>query len=101
MSEERLTYVERWSLAVGAPVIAAGIIAVASFLWALNNSQIVMQKQIHQLVTSAYTRKDAEIDQQRMKNRLDRHEQRFDRQDQRLDRLEQRVLPSMRTGSRP
>lgn len=99
MSEERLTYLERWTLAIGAPVIAAGIIAVAGFLWQVNDSQIEIERKLDSLAENAYTKQRAQLDQQRLKQRLDSQNKRLDRHEERLNRLEQHVPFGASLGS--
>lgn len=94
MSDERLTRLERWALAVGAPVIAAGVIATAATLWGLYNSQIRMHHQLTSLVDQAYLQHDAERD-------LGRVEYRLENLESRTNRIERRVMPAVRREGGP
>ena len=98
MTEQRLTQMERWSLAVGSPVIAAGIIATAGTLWGLYNSQMQMQHQLGTLLDQAYLESQADRDLGQIEHRIDGLETRTGRLERRTERLEQRVLPMGERG---
>lgn len=90
MSDERLTRMERWALAVGAPVIAASVIAVGSILWGLYNTQLYMRHQLDTLVDTAYTEKEAEREFTEIEYQLNEHGQTLERHNRRIQQLEGR-----------
>lgn len=91
MSEQQLTRLERWMIACSAPVVAAGVIAVAGFLWNLNNSQIDIRNKLQVMADRAYTQREAEADNRHFDRRLNGH-------DNRIEDLERKVLPEYERG---
>ena len=107
MSERQLTILERWALAIGAPVIAAGVLAVWGVLWQMYNTQVELGHQLSQMnlmLEGAYTEHDAEREFSQVDHRLDgltgvldyhaerldEHGRRLEAQDERLRRIESR-----------
>mgnify|MGYP006447581371 CR=1 FL=1 len=91
MTDERLTRIERWIISFSAPLVAAGVMAVAGFLWNLNNSQIDIRNKLQVLADQAYTTQEAKADKRQIERRLDGHETR-------IDYLEREVLPPSDRG---
>jgi len=97
MSDKRWTMMERWALAIGAPVIAAAIITATGFLWRMSEAQNRMERQLTDIAENAYTRQQAKVDQMRLDRRLQAQKKRLDQHSEKIERLEQ-VVPREAQG---
>lgn len=77
MSERQLTIMERWALAIGAPVIAAAILSVWALIWQMHQTQMELTHRVDQVLESALTRAEAREEIDPLRYRLDEHDDRL------------------------